>query len=209
MRCAIDPIGETPPVPAFLQALETVRALLSQLFFGLFVLLAVVCGVDWLVRTRRVNPFNPVARFFRQSVEPLMAPVERRIVKAGGVPSSAPWWTLGLVVIGGIIFLSLFDFVRTQVASFYLASQAGPRGVTRMLVSALFAVLRIALIVRVVSSWFQLSPYSRWIRWAFTLTEPILRPLRQIVPTLGMIDITPIIAYLVLGLLEGFIVGLT
>jgi YggT family protein len=196
-------------VPAFLQALSSIRDVLSQAFFAIFVVLAVVCGVDWLVRTRRVNPFNPVARFFRQSVEPLMAPVERRIVRAGGVPSNAPWWALGLVVIGGIVFLSLFDFVRTQVASFYLASQAGPRGVTRMLVSAIFAVLRIALIVRVVSSWVQLSPHSRWIRWAFTLTEPILRPLRQIVPTLGMIDITPIIAYLVLGLLEGFVVGLT
>ncbi|MFP5354024.1 MAG: YggT family protein [Gemmatimonadota bacterium] len=60
-----------------------------------------------------------------------------------------------------------------------------------------------------ISSWVRVSPYSRWVRWAYTLSEPILRPLRQIVPTLGMIDITPIIAYLLLGLLERFVMGLT
>ena len=41
------------------------------------VVLAVICLIDWLVRTRRINPFNPVARFFRSSVDPLLAPVER------------------------------------------------------------------------------------------------------------------------------------
>jgi YggT family protein len=46
------------------------------------------------------------------------------------------------------------------------------------------------------------------VRWAFALTEPILRPLRQIVPTLGMIDITPIVAYFVLYLLENLLLGM-
>jgi len=40
------------------------------------------------------------------------------------------------------------------------------------------------------------------VRWAFQLSEPILRPLRQIVPTLGPIDITPIVAYVLLRILE-------
>jgi YggT family protein len=39
------------------------------------------------------------------------------------------------------------------------------------------------------------------------LSEPILRPLRQIVPTLGMIDITPILAYFLLGFLARILVG--
>lgn len=196
-------------MPSFLLVLDQVRRALSLGLFAIGAALAVVCFVDWLVRTRRLNPFGKVARFFRESVEPLMAPVERQIVRAGGVPSSAPWWTLGAVVLGGIVFLSLFDFVRSQVGAFYFASQTGSRGILRMLIQWTFAVLRMALIVRVICSWVRVSPYSRWVRWAFVLSEPILRPLRQIVPALGMIDITPIIAYLVLGLLEGFLVGMT
>jgi len=195
-------------VPVFLASLDVVRDILRTVFFALFVALSVVCLIDWLVRTRRINAFSPVARFFRQSVEPLMAPVEERIVRAGGVPTNAPWWALAAVVVIGIIVLSLFDFLRTQLAEFYFASQAGTRGVVRMLLSLAFGILRIAIIVRVVISWVRISPYSRWVRWAFTISEPILRPLRQIVPTIGMIDITPIIAYLLLGLVEGFVVGL-
>ncbi len=192
-----------------MQSLDSLREILKIGFFATFVVLGAVCGVDWLVRTRRLNPFGRVARFFRQSVEPLMAPVEERIVRAGGVPTHAPWWALAGIAVIGIVVLSLLDFLQTQVGAFYIASQTGTRGVLRILLSAVFGILRIAIIVRVISSWVRVSPYSRWVRWAFTLSEPILRPLRQIVPTIGMIDITPIIAYLLLGLLEGFVVGLT
>ena len=192
---------------SILPVLDSVRSALSVGFFAAGVVLTVVCAVDWLVRTRRLDPFGRVARFFRQSVEPLMAPVERRIVRAGGLPTSAPWWSLAAVVFGGIAFLSLFDFVRGQLVGIAYASQSGSRGMLRLLISWTFAVLRIALLVRVVSSWVRVSSYSPWVRWAFVLSEPILRPLRQIVPTLGMVDITPIVAYLLLGLLERFLVG--
>jgi YggT family protein len=63
--------------------------------------------------------------------------------------------------------------------------------------------LRIALIVRVISTWFQISPYSKWIRWSYVLTEWFLAPLRRIVPTLGPVDITPIVAFLLLSLIQG------
>ena len=44
---------------------------------------------------------------------------------------------------------------------------------------------------------------SRWLRWTYTLTEPILRPLRQFIPPIGgAIDITPILAYFLLKLLQ-------
>jgi YggT family protein len=62
--------------------------------------------------------------------------------------------------------------------------------------------------VRVVSSWLPISPYSGWISWSFKLTEPILAPLRRIVPTLGAFDITPIIAYFLLGLIQSFLLRL-
>jgi YggT family protein len=193
-------------VPSFLLALDAVRRALSLGLFAIGAALAVVCFVDWLVRTRRLNPFGKVARFFRERW-----PLDG----AGGAPDRAwggglerPVVVAGVVVLGGIVFLSLSDFVRGQIGAFYFACRPG-RGILRMLIQWTFAILRFALIVRVICSWVRISPYSRWVRWAFTLSEPILRPLRQIVPTLGMIDITPIIAYLVLGLLEGFLVGMT
>ena len=193
---------------SILIALDAVRSALSVGFFAAGVALTLVCGVDWMVRTRRLSPFGRVSRFFTRSVEPLMAPVERRIVRAGGLPSSAPWWSLAAVVFGGIVILSLFDFVRGQIEGIAVASQQGSRGMLRLLISWTFAILQMALLVRVLCSWVRVSPYSPWVRWAFTLSEPILRPLRQIVPTLGMVDITPIIAYLLLGFLQSFLIRL-
>jgi uncharacterized protein YggT (Ycf19 family) len=35
------------------------------------------------------------------------------------------------------------------------------------------------------------------------VSEPILKPLRQIIPSMGPIDITPIIAYFIIGFLQG------
>ncbi len=187
---------------AFITGIDTLLAALRVGFFGAAAAAAVVCGIDWAVRTRRISPFSGVARFFRGSIDPLLAPVERRIVRAGGVPSSAPWWALAGIILGGIVILSGLGFVRDQIFIVSAASGAGPRGILQLLVHYAFAILQLALIVRVLISWIRVSPYSPWVRWAFTLSEPILRPLRQIIPTIGMIDITPIVAYFALQLLE-------
>ena len=169
---------------------------------------AVICVVDWAVRTRRINAFNPVARYFRSTIDPFIAPIERRVVRAGGLPSAAPWWALVAAVVGAILLLSLLGFVRNQVAFASLAANEGATGVFRLLIVWTFAILRLALLVRVISSWLPMNPYSPWLRWSFVLSEPILRPLRQIVPTLGPIDITPIIAYFLLGFLARILTGM-
>jgi YggT family protein len=78
----------------------------------------------------------------------------------------------------------------------------------KLIVSWAFDFFRIALLVRVVSSWLPVSPYSPWIRWSYIVTEPILRPLRQVIPSIGPIDITPIIAYFLIGFLQGAVLRL-
>lgn len=180
--------------------------LIKTAFFWLAVVAAVVCAVDWLVRTRRINAFNPVARFFRSSVDPLMAPVERAVVRAGGMPSSAPWWSLIAVVIGGIIIINLLQFVAGQANTFAYASRSGPGGVVALLLAWTVKLIQLALLVRVISSWIRISPYSPWIRWSFHLTEPILAPLRRVIPPIGPgIDITPIVAYFLLSFVASLI----
>jgi YggT family protein len=166
------------------------------------VLLAIVCLLDWLVRTRRINAFSPVARFLRTTVSPMLDPVERSIVRAGGLPSAAPLWTLAIAIVAGIVLISAIDFLILQIEGAVLLVTGGVGGIVTLLIRWIFAILQIALIVRVIVSWLPISPYSAWVRWSFTLTEPILRPLRQIVPTLGPFDITPIVAYFLLDILE-------
>jgi len=172
---------------------------------GLF---AIFCLVDWLVRTRRVNLFGPLARFSRSRIDPVLEPIERKVVGAGGNPVSAPLWALAAVVVGGILLISVLDFLRAEILGLAFAVRSGPSGIFRLLVAWTFDLLRIALLVRVVSSWLPVSPYSPWIRWSYVLSEPILRPLRQVIPSMGPIDITPIIAYFLIGFLQGAVLRL-
>lgn len=183
------------------------QVLRTVFLFGA-VVVGIVCVVDWAVRTRKISPFNSVARYFRSTIDPLIAPVERKVVRAGGTPASAPLWTLAAVVIGGIIVISILDFIRLEILRAIYYSNQGSAGLYRLLVSWTFNILKIAIIVRVVSSWLPISPYSKWISWSFRLSEPILGPLRRVVPALGAFDITPIVAYFLLSLLQSFLLRL-
>jgi YggT family protein len=130
------------------------------------------------------------------------------VVAAGGVPTSAPLWALAAVVIGGILLVSLLNFIGSELYQMMYAAESGPAGIFRLIVSWLFDFVRIAILVRVISSWLPISPYSRWVRWSYTVSEPILRPLRQVIPSLGMIDITPIIAYFLIGFIQSAVLRL-
>jgi YggT family protein len=189
-------------VNSFIGGIDVTLGVARTVLLILFGFVALVCVVDWAVRTRRISPFSGVARFFRASIDPLLVPVERRIVRAGGLPSNAPWWALGTVVVGGIAVLYLLGFLRDQLMNTMSAASGGALPIYSLLVSWTFTILRVALIVRVVVSWTRISPYSTWVRWSFVLTEPIIRPLRRLVPTIGMIDLTPLVAYFLLWLLE-------
>ena len=186
---------------------HTILGALRVALFAVAALLAIVALLDWMVRTRRINAFNPVARFMRRTVDPLLRPIEERVVRSGGMPASAPWWALGVVVIGGIILLTLLDWLGGQFRTLTYASGAGPVGILRLVISWIFGILKIALIVRVISSWFRISPYSKWIHWAYRLTEPLIGPLRRVIPPIGMIDITPIVAYIILIVLERIVMS--
>jgi YggT family protein len=167
-----------------------------------------LCAVEWGVRARRLSPFSAPAKLARRLAGPLIAPVERRILRAGGTPASAPWWTLAAVIIGGIVILSALDFVRGQLVGVAWALDNGMRGITRLALSWTFGVLYLALLIRVIASWVQLNPYRGIVRLATTLTDPLLLPIRSVLPTFGMIDLSPIAAYFLLRILESFLLRL-
>jgi YggT family protein len=189
----------------FLAGADATIQVLRTALLSIAVVFGVICVLDWAVRTRKISPFNSFARFCRSTVDPFISPIERKVVRAGGAPASAPLWALAAVVIGGILLLTLLDFIRLEVIQSVVASQQGAAGIFHLLVSWTFTILKVALIVRVLSSWFPISPYSAWVRWSYALSEPILAPLRRIVPMMGAFDITPIVAYILLGIIQSLL----
>jgi len=82
------------------------------------------------------------------------------------------------------------------------ATAMGGSGLLLLVVRWTFGFLTFALLVRVISSWVPTLGASRWVRWSFGATEWMLRPLRGLIPSLGVIDITPIVAYIGLKVLQ-------
>jgi YggT family protein len=190
------------PVNDLLTTFDIAELIARRAVLALAVLSAVVFGSDWLVRTRRINPFNPVARFFRRTLDPLMAPVERRVIRSGGNPATAPWWTFAVVVVGGILLLAALDYVRQTAFELAAASHGGVMPIVRLLIHWTVLFLQLALIIRVIASWLGMGQFSPWVRWAYPVTDWFLRPLRRVIPPMGMFDISPIVAWFGLSLLE-------
>jgi len=188
----------------FLASADVVISVLRIALLSIAVVFAVICLLDWAVRMRKISPFNAVARFCRSTVDPILAPIERRIVRAGGTPAAAPLWALAVIVIGGIVLLTAIDMVRLGVVKSVVTAR-GPGGIIHLLVSWTFMILKAAIIVRVISSWLPISPYSKWVSWSYKLSEPMLAPLRRIVPNFGGLDLTPIIVYILLSIIESFL----
>ena len=70
-------------------------------------------------------------------------------------------------------------------------------------IDMVFNILQIIIIVRVVLSWISHNPSNQFIRIIYQVSEPILKPIREILPITGMgFDLSHIVAFFLLGLLK-------
>jgi YggT family protein len=185
-----------------LVALAVISNTLRTLLLVGGIVFAAVAALDWAVRTRRISPFSGTARFMRSNVDPRIAGVERQVARIGGHPSSTPWWALVTYVVLAIVLLAAIDTLSSLLRQAAIASSLGSAGLLLLIVRWTFGFFSFALLVRVVASWLPGLASRRWISWSFGTTEWMLRPLRRLVPRLGVMDVTPIVAYFALQIAE-------
>ena len=77
-----------------------------------------------------------------------------------------------------------------------------------LLFSMIFNVIYFLLVIRIILSWFAVNPYNDIVQILYKITDPILAPFRRLPLRLGMIDFSPIMAFIVLAFLRNFIVGI-
>jgi YggT family protein len=167
----------------------------------------IVAVTHWAVRSRKLSPFGAWPRTVRRLSDPVLRPVEQRVIRAGGSPQSAPYWLLAVVVLGGLVLISLVRWSIGFTYSLGSLASAPLRVQLLTLLSWIFTILRFALIVRVIASWFGVSSYSKWMRPIVVLTDWILEPLRRVLPPFGPLDLSPLVAYFILWIAERVIIG--
>lgn len=70
------------------------------------------------------------------------------------------------------------------------------------LFSIVLSLLTYAIIARAVLSWIRPNPYNPLVRFLQKVTDPIMRPLEQLIPPIGGLDITPIVAIVLIQLIQ-------
>ena len=72
-------------------------------------------------------------------------------------------------------------------------------------IEIIFSLLSFAILARVLISWVRVDPHHPAVQFLMEITEPVLRPIREMMSSMGMMDFSPIIALLLLSVLERII----
>ena len=76
-------------------------------------------------------------------------------------------------------------------------------------VNILVTILTIAIVIRAITTWFPVDPRNRFIVVLYQLTDPILDPIRKLIPPIGgTIDISPIVAIIAMQFIAYFVASL-
>src|SRR3989442_14545506 len=95
--------------------------------FAAFSASVLVALASWLVRTRRISPFGALGRTLRTASDPLIRPIETRLVRAGGNPVHAGWWLVVAVAAAGVLLITPWNWVGDTPFSAAGPPPAGPR----------------------------------------------------------------------------------
>lgn len=141
----------------------------------------------------RADFHNPLSQFLVKITNPVLVPMRRFIPSFGKIDSAAVLLAYGLTVIK-IALLSLIGFGRLNLPQTLFAS------VGELLITIIWIFI-IALIIQAVISWIGSSAGNPVSPLVNSLTRPILQPIRKYVPIIGMMDLSPLVAILLLNVL--------
>ena len=173
---------------------------LTQTVFGIYIF-AVLLRL--LLQLARADFYNPISQFVVKLSNPLVLPLRRVIPSIGRLDSATVLLALMLQFLATIIVLGLlgvpFGTPNTQVVIVLSAV-----GILSLVVKVYF----FAILAMIIFSW--IAPHSHHPALALLhqLTEPAMAPLRRLLPPMGGLDLSPILAFVAINVLEIVLRGL-
>lgn len=167
---------------------------LAFLLDTLFTLYILAVMLRFLLQWVRADFYNPISQFLFRITQPALKPFRRVIPGYGGIDLAS----VVLMVILQIIALALVTGVYGATPSLsYLVFRTPAE-----LLSMLLNLYLVAIIAQALLSWIQPRAYHPGITLLYSLTEPVLRPFRRVVPTIGGIDLSPLAALITIEILK-------
>lgn len=154
------------------------------------------------------NPFGRTSLTIRRLTDPLISPVRRALAGFGVDPKYAPLVTILVIILLGWFSLQLVSSLANTLAG--ILSSLDKRAVVPIIGYVLYGLLSfysLLIFIRIVFSWVTASYANRLMRFLVNVTEPLLGPLRRMIPPVGGFDISPIVAFIIVWLLQSAVAG--
>ena len=164
---------------------------------GSFYLLIVL--LRFILQLVRADFYNPLSQFIVRATHPLLKPLRRIIPSLGGLDLAS--LVLALIVQYVLMALTVM-LMGVGVGDPLLILVWSLIGVTALLLKVFF----FALIISVILSWVAQGTHNPAALLVNQICEPLLMPIRRILPNLGGLDLSPIVAFLILNLLDMLVI---
>ena len=154
------------------------------------------------------NFFGWPAVTLRRLTDPLIGPVRRALMGFRVDPKYAPLVAILITILLGWLVARVTDSILGTIAGVMSAVQQ--QSVARVIGHLLYGVLGLYILlifVRIVFSWITVSHSNRVMRFLVNTTEPLLGPLRRMIPPVGMFDISPFVAFIIIWLCQTAVAG--
>ena len=177
--------------------LNTAAVYVLQTLGSLYLLIVLLRFVLQLVRA---NFYNPLCQFAVKATQPLLKPLRRIIPSMFGLDMSS--LVLAILVQLALMALTLLLTYGTTGNPLQLLIWS-LIGVTALFLKIFF----FALIISVILSWVAPGSHNPGAELVNQICEPALAPFRTILPNLGGRDISPILAFMVLKLIDMLVIN--
>jgi YggT family protein len=155
-----------------------------------------------------LNPFAWTSRTVRRLSDGFVIPVRSGLRGFGIDAKFAPLVVILVVILLGWFVLQLVNTVASTLVGIIGSAQSGSVfRIIGFILSGLISIYILFIVIRIVFSWSGLGYTNRLMRFLIDVTEPLLGPLRRIIPPLGWLDISPIVAILILTLFQQAVAG--
>jgi YggT family protein len=189
--------------------------IIDRLFwFVTWAVIATIVGVIVLMLLRLIanqadlNPFSWWFITIRRLTDPFLLPVRRALISFRVDPKFTPLVTILLAVLVGWFALQLVASIANTIAGIlYSLREQAIVPIIGYLLYGFISFYILLVFIRIMFSWGAISYSNRIMRFLVNATEPLLAPLRRMVPPLGPFDISPIVAFIILWLFQAAIAG--
>ncbi len=155
-----------------------------------------------------LNPFGWASRTLRRLTDPFVIPVRGALRQVGIDPKFAPLVVILVSILLGFFLVQLVATIAMTVSGVLTSLQIGAF-ITGLgfILYGLISIYILLVFMRIIFSWGMVSYSNRIMRFLVNTTEPLLGPLRRMIPPLGPLDISPIVAFFILWLFQQAIAG--